>query len=343
MVRMESAFRGERVLVTGATGFIGRQVCLRLLELGGRVRALARDPRRATDLAAAGADIALGDMQDGASLRRAVEGCGWVFHFAGVLGSELRPMAYFRDVNVEGTRRLALASLEVGVERFVHASTIWAYGLDARGEVTESCPLRLSGAPYADTKRESELMVRELVRDRGLPAVVVQPSVVYGPRDEAWTVGTLRLMRAGRMILPDGGRGLVTPIYIDDLVEGVLVVAERGAIGGSYILAGRETLPFGEFFGYLGRMVGRDRLPSVPRGLALAGASALELVARMTGRQPLFRAEPVRGTAMLVRYDGAKAYALGFEPRIGVDAGMRRVAEWLAGEGRAYLEAGRSV
>lgn len=334
---MDEPFSGRRVLVTGATGFIGRQVSLRLLAAGARVRALARDPRRAADLAAAGAEVTRGDMRDEASLRAAVQGCDGVFHFAGTLGHEFGPLSSFRDVNVEGTRRLATAALEAGVKRFVHASTVWAYGLGARGAITERCPLEPSGAPYADTKRESELLVRDLVRDRGLPAVVVQPSVVYGPFDEAWTLGTLRLARDGTMILPGGGRGLVTPVYIDDLADGVLLVADRGVVGDSYILAGRETVPFSEFFGHLAGMVGRERLPSVPGWVAVTAARVMELVARMTGGAPRFRVEPVRGTMMQVRYDASKAFALGFSPRVGLEEGMRRVAEWLARGGGELL------
>jgi nucleoside-diphosphate-sugar epimerase len=161
--------------------------------------------------------------------------------------------------------------------------------------------------------------------------------VVYGPRDEAWTLSPLKLMRAGSMILPDNGRGLVTPIYIDDLVQGMLAVAEHGRIGESYILAGEETVTFREFFGYLGRMVGRDRFPSVPGRLAVAVAAGSELLGRLFGARPRFTKEAVRGTMMQVRYCGAKARTLGFTPRIGLEEGMRRVEEWLASEGQACL------
>ena len=167
--------------------------------------------------------------------------------------------------------------------------------------------------------------------------MIIQPSVVHGPRDQAWTVSSLKLMKAGSMILPDHGRGLVTPIYIDDLVDGILAVAERGRIGESYILAGEQTVTFREFFGYLSRMEGRDRLPSIPGWLAVAAAAASELFAWLTGAEPRFRIEPVRGTMRNVRYSTAKARALGFTARIGLLEGMRREEEWLAAEEQSYL------
>jgi dihydroflavonol-4-reductase len=326
---MGARFTGQTVLITGATGFIGGQVARTLLHDGVRVRAYVRDARKAAPLAAAGAELRVGDLRDAAALAQSVAGCRAVFHFAGVLAKEFKPWAYFREVNVEATRVLAEAALAAKVERFVYASSVWAYGLGARGRVDEDTPYLRSGSPYSDTKREGQEVVHRLARERGLPAVIIQPSVVYGPHDEAWTLGSIQLIRAGRMLLPAGGRGQVTPIYIDDLVEGIIKVAEQGVVDQAYILCGGETVTFREFFGYLGRIAGRRRLPSVPGWLAIFAAAASELLARLTGAQPVFTVEAVRGTLMHANYRGDKARALGFEPKIKLAEGMERVAAWL--------------
>lgn len=334
---MDDAFRGKRVLVTGATGFIGGHLARRLLGLGARVRVFARDAVRAAPLVEAGAELALGDLRDADALSRSVQSVQVLFHFAGVLGHELKPRAYYREVNVEATRRLAEAALAARVDRFVYASSIWAYGLSQRGTVTEASAYVPGSGPYSDTKREGQEVVLGLVRERGLPGVIVQPSVAYGPRDEAWTLTPLKLIRSGRMILPDGGRGRVTPIYIDDLVDGILTVAERGRVGEAYILCGPETVAFREFFLSLARLVGSSRLPSVPGWAALAAASVWEVWARLTRTQPPFTVEAIRGAVMQVRYDGGKARALGFAPKVGLAEGMERIAAWLSHEGEAYL------
>lgn len=335
---MTVELRGKTALVTGATGFIGGHLAFALRDAGCRVRALVRDPGKAERLAAAGIEIARGDLQDGASLASAVRGCRWVFHFAAVLGHESSSWAQFRRVNVEGTRLLAEAAAEAGVERFVQASSIWAYGLRAGRDTDERTPRLVSGSPYADTKLESEQAVLALARAGRLAAVVVQPGIVYGPRDEAFTLAPLKLMRAGLMILPGCGRGLANPIYIDDLIAGILTVAREGAVGESYILTSGEVVTFREFFGRLGRMLGRERIPSLPRWLSLAVARLTEWQARLAGTRPLLTVEAVRGTTMQATYRNEKARALGFTPQVTLDEGMRRVEAWLRTEGQDYLK-----
>jgi nucleoside-diphosphate-sugar epimerase len=335
---MTFAVRGKRILVTGATGLIGGKVAARLLARGASVRALARTPEKARALAGSGAEVVRGDMTDAASLRAAVDGCRGVVHLAGVLGDEFKPLAYYRAVNVEGTRTLAEAAADAGVERFLHVSTIAVYGFGAGPGTNERSPHRPGSDFYCLTKDEGQGAVERLVRERGLPAVVVQPSQVYGPGDEAWTLGPLRLMRAGKLVLPAHGRGLVQPIYVDDLAEGILSALERGRTGEAFILCGAKSVTVAEFFGHLARMIGKTRIPSVPAWLAAAFASLSEAAARLTGRPPVFTRSAVRFiTDFESTYDGAKARAeLGFEPRTSLDEGMGAVRRWLEGDGAGW-------
>lgn len=331
---MAVGFIGKKVLVTGATGLIGRQVTRRLLREGAQVRGLARDPAKASSLAAEGAEIALGDMADAASLRRAVEDCQMVFHFAGLLSRDYIPSSYYRVIHVEGTRLLAEAALEAGIERFVHASTFLVYGLDAGPNTDESSPRLPSDDPYCDTKLAGENVVRELVAERGLPAVIVQPCEIYGPGDETWTLLPIRMLRAGRMILPRGGTGLLQPIYIDDVVEGVMAAARTGKVGEAYLLCGSEVVTVRQFFGYYARMVGRLRSPSVPGWVALLVANLSESWARLTGRPAFATRTAARGLMMRATYDGSKARRqLRFTPSTNLETGMRLVEQWLHREG----------
>ncbi len=322
------SWRGKLVLVTGATGLLGGLTARRLLADGARVRGLARNPARAAELAAAGAEIMAGDMTDVSSLERAAKGCRGVFHFAGALANEFRPWSYFRQVNVDGTRNLAQAALANDVERFLYCSTAWVYGMAAGTDTDEATPHQYSGEPYCDTKLDAEEVVRGLVRDRGLPAVVVQPTEVFGPDDENWTMGPLRLIRGGRMILASGGTGLLQLIYQDDVVDGILATARHGRLGEAYILGGPAAPTVREYFMGLGRIVGKERLPSAPGWLAVMAAGLAEFGSRLSGRPPAFTRGAVRGTMVHACYRSDKARVeLGFVAKTDLATGLERIRE----------------
>lgn len=326
---------GKQVLVTGATGLIGGRVASRLLAMGAAVRVLARKPEKASKLASTGAEVAPGDMADAASLRAAVRDCSAVFHFAGVLGDEFKPWSYFQQVNVDGTRALAEAALENSVERFVHASTVAVYGFDAPAGTNERTPRAKTGDPYSDTKREGQEAVESLARERGLPAVIVQPSQVYGPGDETWTGGPARLALAHKLLLPGGGCGLLQPIFVDDLADGILAAAREGENGEAYILCGPEVVTVADFFGRLARMAGREKIPSVPAWLALSTAGLAEIWSRLSRRPPAFSRSAVRFvTQRETTFDGKKAAdALGFHPKTSLEEGLAAVRAWFEAGG----------
>lgn len=330
---------GKRVLVTGATGFIGGRVVARLVERGAVVRALVRNPEKAHPLIATGVEIAHGDMTDSQSLREAVRGCDVVIHVAAAL-DEVMPLEYFRAVNVEGTRSLAEAALAEGVSRFVHLSSAVVYGGSGKDEDSPRQPM---ATPYSITKAESEAVVSRLASERRLPAIIVQPTLAYGPEDESFTLGPLRMMRSGVFVLPGSGRGNIQPIYLDDLVDGVVRALERGHPGQSYILCGPRSMTFAEFFAHHARIVGRTWLPRVPVWAALAVAWMMEAVSRVTGKPPPFTRQGIRIVAGLdMTVSGVKAKSeLGFESRVSIEEGMEIVRRRYPELGRDQAEAAR--
>ncbi len=204
-IALNYSLQDKRVLVTGGTGFIGRPLTAKLGSLGARIRVLVRSRN---DMKTLGPQIepVLGDLTDGESLLQAVRDCQVVVHLAAILGDRFEPRSRFHRVNVEGTRTLAEAALHSGVERFIHVSSVWAYGLVPHEGIDESFPLKASNTPYGDTKAESQKIVERLAKERALPAVIVQPGDVYGPADQKWTLGPMGLMRAGKFKLIDQGK-----------------------------------------------------------------------------------------------------------------------------------------
>lgn len=319
----------KKVLITGATGFIGRRVASRLLDQGVKVRAAVRNAAKAGWLADRGAEIVLGDIADTQAMQAAVNGCQVIIHLAGII-TEFLPEAEFYRVNVEGTRVLAEAACKEQIERFVHASSVVVYGLSGK-EINENSPYQKSGEAYCDTKLESEMVIRRFITGRQLPAVIVQPSYTYGPEDLAWTTGPIQRIRSGQMILVNGGQGYHHPIYIEDAVEGILAAARVGKDGEAYILCGPKPLAMKDFFGYYARMVGRPpSFPSIPKWLGLSVATAAEGFAKISGRKPPFKTQDILFAGKDVTYSGDKArQELGFIPKYDVEQGMQQVEEWL--------------
>ena len=229
-------------LVTGATGFVGANLACALAERGDRVRALVRRSASRLDaLEGVPVEYAAGDILDSDSLLEAMRGCQVVFHVAAVSqywrsGAE----AVYR-VNVEGTRNVLHAALKCGVQRLVHTSSVAALGYsppNAPADETQTFPDHLRWFVYGHSKHLSELEVHEAI-GRGLPAVIVNPCVVLGPRDVNFVSGSLirASVRGQLRVVPPGGSNLV---HVADVVAGHIAAAERGRVGERYILGGEN-------------------------------------------------------------------------------------------------------
>ena len=213
-----SSFEGP-VLLTGITGFIAGHLAERLLAGGVRVRGTARRPDAAEWLAAQGAQIVQADLLNPAALTRAAAGCRAVVHAAAWTGGpELLPEAGSR-VNVEGTRNVLAAAQAAGIERFIYISSVAVYGVNGAPLVDESMPTPPVGQAYSDSKIAAE----KLVRESSLPCVIIRPASTYGPRGTACTDGPLEPIQQGRLELLGRDTGLVTPGYIDNVVDGLML------------------------------------------------------------------------------------------------------------------------
>jgi len=275
---------GRRVLVTGGTGFIGGRLVAKLVgEHGAEVRVLVRRFSSTARLARFPVELVQGDLRDAAAVASAARDCPFVFNCA--YGSDGDAEAQ-RAVNVEGTRHILEADPGSSPrERVVHLSTVSVYGEARDGVLDESAPSRPSGGVYSDTKLESEELVLRNARAHGFPGTVLQPTLVYGPFAPSWTVRVLREMRSHRVILVDGGGGLCNPVYVDDVVDAMLLAAVRKeAVGERFLVSGPQPVTWREFFRRHEEMLGE------PSTVDLSARDALALQRRATKRR-LFLAE----------------------------------------------------
>jgi nucleoside-diphosphate-sugar epimerase len=254
------------VFLTGGTGFIGGEVARRLRARGDTVRALVRDRSRADALAALGCDLVIGDLSDEPSLAAACAGADAVVHSAAIyevgVPEDRRPALV--DTNVGGTERVLGAALSAGVRKAVYVSTVAVFG-NTGGQVADEGWTKPDSVPatsvYEQTKADAHRRALEIAR-RGLPLVVVQPGLVYGPGDPSTFGEMVRQFLAGRLpALPFPGFGL-TPVHRDDVAAGIVLALDKGVAGESYVLAGEPTTTR-ELLAVLGREAGR-KPPSVP-------------------------------------------------------------------------------
>jgi dihydroflavonol-4-reductase len=279
-------------LVTGATGFVGSAVARRLIAGGHRVRLLVRPQSDRRNLAGLDVELALGDLTDPGSLAAALEGCTTLFHVAAdyrLWAPDPRPLY---AANVDGTRALMQAALAAGIERIVYTSSVATLGLNADGSpADEDTPVTLDDmiGPYKRSKFLAEEVVRGMVAEHRLPAVIVNPSTPVGPRDVKPTP-TGRMVRdaaAGRMpAYVDTGLNLV---HVDDVAEGHVLAFERGQPGRRYILGGHD-LSLRQILEAIAALTGR-RAPRIrlPHALILPIAYVAESLARAfgTGEPPV--------------------------------------------------------
>lgn len=323
-------FAGLPVLVTGATGFIGSHLTERLLKLGAQVRVLVRKPDRAAPLAQAGAEVALGDLTRPDSLRGCCTGCQIVLHCAAWLGTPYTREASWA-ANVTGTQAIAREALAAGVQRFVHLSSIAAYGPVTEGVITEDAPLWAGVDLYGDSKIAGEDVIRAAAAD-GLPAVITRPGMVYGPRSRGWTIRLIKWIDGGVPAMVAGGHGLARPVFIDNLIDALLLCAERPVVGETFTLID-ANLPWRDYLHWYARMVAKP-VRSVSYTTAWFIALADETRALITRRPPRVRRTALGYAVSHATFSTERARTrLGWTPRLSMEDAMAISERWLKDNG----------
>lgn len=325
------------MLVTGATGFVGSAVLRALAERGAKVRALARPASPRLNLEGVACEVALGDMTDPASLAQAMAGARFLFHVAADYRLWARDPSELKRANLGGTQAVMDAALAAGVERVVYTSSVATLrAADADTVVDETAPLAEDEAigAYKQSKVAAERLVERMVADRGLPAVIVNPSTPIGPRDIKPTPTGRMVLEAAQGKIPafvDTGLNLA---HVDDVAQGHLLALERGRVGERYVLGGQDVSLRGMLADIAGLTGRKAPTLALPRAPLYPLAYVAEGVASVTGKEPLLTRDALKMAAHHMFFSSAKAESeLGYRARPYVEA-LADALAWFKAQGR---------
>lgn len=334
-----------KLLVTGATGFIGSRLALRAHQLGIDVVATGRaelrvEADRLRELLGAGIRVEVGVLQDLALLERLLPGRNSVIHLAAAQHEAEMPESYFRAINVDAVRTLLAACRDHHVRRFVYGSTIGVYGDASESLLDEDSPLRPENI-YTRTKVEAESLVRSLVKSQGdsprdsFETCIVRIAETYGPGDYR-LLKLFRSIARGHFFMIGSGKNRRQCIHVDDLVRGLLIATQHPAARGeTFVLAGSEIMTTHEMVRHIARVL--DRKPprlQLPMWPFVAAARVME-----TALPPLHIAPPLHSRRLdffrkSFVFSTARAKSLlGFQPAIAFGTGAADTVSWYRARG----------
>jgi dihydroflavonol-4-reductase len=324
-----------KVLVTGATGFIGFYVAKLLIEKGFQVSALVREGSDTSALKAMGIELVGGDVRDFSSICNALKGCQQLYHLAADYRIWVNDPKTMYEINVQGTRNVMQAALKTGIEKIVYTSTVGVLAACSNGKPSdEETPVSIRDmiGHYKKSKFIAEKEVYGFI-EKGTPVVIVNPTTPVGPMDKKPTP-------TGKIIV-DFLNGKI-PAYLDtglnfvdveDVASGHLLAAQHGRIGQRYIL-GNKNISLSKFFEYLANITGqkppRVRLPYLP---VLLAAYVNEALSRITDRYPRIPLTGVKMARKYMYFDCSKAVRELNMPQNPVEGAIEKAVDWFRNHG----------
>lgn len=304
-----------KILVTGATGFLGAHLVPKLIDAGHHVRTLARSKPGAS---LARAEHVQGDLSNREAVRRALEGIEAVYHLAGLVSFQPKDSRKMYDLHVTATRELLSEVRTAGVKRFILASTSGAIAVSKEPRIAtedDDYPIAVVGRwPYYASKIFEEQLTTEYCRKHGLPLVIMNPSLLLGPGDDrlssTWTVS--KFLNRDIPSMPNGGLSFVD---VRDAADAFAAALTQGEVYGRHLMGVNMSLK--DFYQRLSRMTGVGTPPlRLPKKLNIWGAALLEKVAEARGQKPALDAQEVEIGEHFFYFDSAKAEReLGFKAR----------------------------
>ncbi|MEL7449135.1 MAG: NAD-dependent epimerase/dehydratase family protein [Pseudomonadota bacterium] len=324
-----------KVLVTGGTGFTGKALVKRLLDEGNEVVALDyKEGHKTQQLRDWGATVVIGSVTDKAVVAEAIQGVEVVQHLAAAFRELDVPNSYYTEVNVGGTQVVLDAAVEAGVKKFVYCSTCGVHGNVDNPPGDENGPINAADY-YQQTKYDAEPIVKEYNRN-GLPATIIRPAAIYGPGDPERFYMIFKRVGSGSFPMFGGGKTLYHPLYIDNLVDALMLAAQPGVGDGEeYLIADEEYLSIESLVTKVGQAMEVDlkirHFPITP--LIIAGHVFEKVCKPFRITPPIFprRVDWFRQNRAF-SIEKAKSQ-LGYKPAVGIDEGLRRTFEWYRDEG----------
>jgi len=336
-----------KVLVTGASGFIGSHLTERLVKEGYKVRVLVReeDPKKLPEnrrdclklLKNLNIEIVKGDFLDKESLKKAVKGIDVVFH----LGAIARPMEIPRElyfkVNEEGTRNLFAAIDPKKIKKIVMMSSVSAVGIAKKGvavnEESKCLPIDI----YGESKLAQEKVAKEFIKEKNLPVVILRPPMVFGPRD----LEMLRLFKAvNKRFFPlSGDNKCLELLYVENLVEACFLALKKGKIGEVYHITNGEHYSINKIVHSIEKAQNKKIMAlRFPRIIFTIGGGIIEIIAKIFNFHPPFKHDTVNWMTEKIWYsDSSKAKKeLGYKPIYSLDEGTKKTFEYYKEKG--YLD-----
>ena len=324
-----------KVLVTGGTGFTGKALVRRLLDEGKEVIALDyKEGHKTDELRSWGARVVIGSVTDVEVVSKAVVGVDYVQHLAAAFREMDVPNSYYEEVNVGGTRVVLEAAKQAGVKKVVYCSTCGVHGNVDNPPADENAPINAADY-YQQTKYNAEPIAKEY-NAKGLPCSIIRPAAIYGPGDPERFYMIFRRVAKGRFPMFGSGDTYYHPLYIDNLVDALMLAMEPGkGDGEEFLIADEEYLTINDLVSRVGVAMNVDlkitRFPILP--LIIAG-HVFEKVCKPFKIAPPIFPRRVDWYRQNRAFNISKAREqLGYNPRVGLDDGLRRTFEWYKAEG----------
>ncbi len=324
-----------RILVTGGTGFTGKALVQRLLADGHEVVALDyKEGLRTQELRDGGAEVVLGSVTDKDLVRRAMRGVEVVHHLAAAFREMNVPDTFYQEVNVGGTHNVLEAALAEGVRKVIYCSTCGVHGNVDHPPAGEDAPIQPADY-YQRTKWEAEPVVRDF-NQRGLETVILRPAAIYGPGDPERFFLIFKRVAKGTFPMFGDGKTWYHPLYIDNLIDAFLLAMENGRGNGeAYLIADEQYLEIEDLVRRVARALEVDvKIPHLPVWPVVAAGHVCEKVCKPFGITPPLFPRRVDWYRQNRAFKIEKARRdLGYAPKVDIDEGLRRTAEWYRREG----------
>ncbi len=324
-----------KVLVTGGTGFTGKALVRRLLDEGHTVTALDyKEGLKTQELTDWGAKVVIGSVTDKAVVEKAMQGVEIVQHMAAAFREMDVPESYYDEVNVDGTRNVLEVAKNAGVKRFIYTSTCGVHGNVDNPPGDETAPIQPADY-YQKTKYQAEPIVLEYYSSE-MPCVILRPAAIYGPGDPERFFMIFKRVASGKFPMFGSGKTLYHPLYIDNLVDALMLAMQPGkGDGEAYLIADEEYVEIEDLVKRTAKALGTEiKIPHFPiMPLVVAGHICEKVCKPFHITPPIFprRVDWYRQNRAF-KIDKAKR-DLGYQPKVDLDEGLKRTAQWYREQG----------